>query len=174
MRKTSIIALVTFAITTMALIQSCKEDEKITPTPSEFVADNTTFANFNSWSLDATNKGPSPSLGMAHVGNDSTVTRKVYFKNGQARVNGTYPIGTVIVKHSTNPAGTVNEITGMVKRGNGFNPTTGDWEWFMLMPDGTIAKDGSGIPMRGGATMLGGMCNNCHGGASAKDFTFSK
>lgn len=174
MKKTTIIALAAFAFTAIAAIQSCKKDKDPDPISQEFIADNSTFANFHTWTLEATNNGPSPSLGMAHVGNDSTVTRKVYFKNGQSRVNGTYPIGTVVVKHSTNPAGTVNEITGMVKRGNGFNPTTGNWEWFMLMPDGTIAADTSGMPMRGGATMMGGMCNSCHGGASAKDFTFSK
>ena len=174
MKKITILALAVFAITTIASVQSCKDDKKNDPAPQEFVADNSTFANFASWSLDATNKGPSPSLGTAHAGNDSTVTRKVYFKNGQSRVNGTYPIGTVIVKHSTNPAGTVNEITGMVKRGNGFNPTTGDWEWFMLMPDGSIAVDKDNMAMRGGVTMMGGMCNMCHGGASSKDFTFSK
>ncbi|CAN5444604.1 hypothetical protein BH10BAC6_BH10BAC6_17050 [soil metagenome] len=173
MRTQTFIALFGIVLTATLLVESCKTDSP-TSAPTEFVADNATFANYQTWSLDATNQGPSPSLGAAHVGNDASVTRKVYFRNGQARVGGTYPIGTVIVKHSTNPAGTVNEIVGMVKRGNGFNPTTGNWEWFMLMPDGTIAKDASGMAMRGGAAMLGGMCNSCHGGASSKDFTFSK
>jgi len=171
MRKSTIIAILGITFTTASLVQSCKKKDT---TPTEFIADNSTFANFETWSLDATNHGPSPSLGMAHAGNDSTVTRKVYFKNGQARVNGTYPIGTVVVKHSTNPTGTVNEITAMVKRGNNFNPTTGDWEWFMLMPNGNMMTDTSGMVMRGGTTMMNGMCNSCHGGASAKDFTFSK
>ncbi|MBK8875117.1 MAG: hypothetical protein IPN13_14865 [Bacteroidetes bacterium] len=65
--------------------------------------------------MDAINVGPSPSLGSGHAGNDSTVTRNVYFNNGQDRVNGTYPIGTIIAKRSTNPAGTVDEIVGMAK-----------------------------------------------------------
>lgn len=176
MKKTGITTLMVLAFIAVAAVQSCKKKDEQPPVPSvqEFIADNGTFSNFHTWALEATNSGPSPSLGMAHAGNDSSVTRKVYFKNGQSRVNGKYPIGTVIVKHSTNPAGTVNEITAMVKRGNGFNPNAGDWEWFMLMPDGTIATDTSGMPMRGGATMMGGMCNSCHAGASAKDFTFSK
>jgi hypothetical protein len=173
MRKLTVIALIGTAIILITSLQSCKKDNPIA-TPTEFIADNTTFVDFHSWSLDATHNGPSPSLGTAHTGNDDSVTRKVYFKNGQARINGTYPIGTAIVKHATNPAGTVNEIVGMVKRGNGFNPTTGDWEWFMLTADGKIAVNGSGVLLRGGATMMDGMCNNCHGGASAKDFTFSK
>jgi hypothetical protein len=171
MRKLTLITFLGAFIVVASLVQSCKKDD---PAITEFVADNSTFDNFSTWSLDKTSVGPSPSLGPAHAGNDSTVTRKVYFKNGQNPVNGTYPIGTVIVKHSTNPAGTVNEIVGMVKRGNGFNPATGDWEWFMLMPDGKIASDANGMAMRGGAAMMNGMCNGCHGAASAKDFVFSK
>ena len=171
MRKLTALAIIGIIITAAMLVQSCTKDDD---TPTEFIADNSTFANFSTWSLDATNHGASPSLGTAHAGNDTSVTRHVYFKNGQSRVNGAYPIGTVVVKHSTNPAGTVNEITGMVKRGNGFNPTVGDWEWFMLMADGSIATDGNGMAMRGGATMMSGMCNACHAAAATNDFTFSK
>lgn len=176
MTKKVTLSLLAIVFATVASIQSCKKDDKPADktTPTEFIADSTSFANFSTWSLDKTNFGPSPSLDVAHAGNDSTVTRKVYFKNGQARVNGAYPVGTICVKHSTNPAGTVNEIVGMVKRGNGFNPTTGDWEWFMLDANGKIAKDMSGMEMRGGASMMNGMCNGCHGKASSKDFTFSK
>jgi hypothetical protein len=154
-----------------AVIFSCSKTE----TPSESIATDSTFANYTSWKLEATTKGPSPSLGTAHAGNDSTVTRKTYFFNGQSRVDGSYPIGTVIVKHATNSTGTFTEIVGMVKRGNNFNPSVGNWEWFMLNANGTIAKDASGNSIRGGATLMGGMCNNCHVKAtSTKDFTFTK
>jgi hypothetical protein len=61
----------------------------------------------------------------------------------------------------------------MVKRGNDFNPNGGDWEWFMLNSDGTIAVDGNGNKMRG-ADLMGGMCLMCHTGASNKDYVFSK
>lgn len=171
MRKQKLIAVMVALFVASAIVQSCKknEDKKVI----EFIADNSTFKDFKTWKLEKTNNGPSPSLGEAHAGNDATVVRKVYFKNGQSRENGKYPIGTIIVKHSTNPAGTVNEITGMVKRGNGFNPTTGDWEWFMLNEDGSIMLDG-GKEVRGGASLMGGMCNGCHGKASSNDFTFSK
>lgn len=160
-----------------AYLSSCKKEKKEDPqppAPQEFVADNNTFANFNTWNLQATLTGPNPSLGgMAHGGNDSTVTRKIYFKDGASRVNGKYPVGTVIVKHATNTAGTMNEVTAMVKRGNNFSPDGGDWEWFMLMPNGNIMTDSTGNPMRG-ANLMGGMCKSCHNGASANDYTFSK
>lgn len=159
----------------MILNQSCKKDKnEPTPQPTEFVADNNSFKDFMTWPMQATFNGPDPLLGaMAHGNNDSTVVRHVYFKNGQNRVDGKYPIGTIVVKHSTNTAGTINELTAMVKRGNGFNPNAGDWEFFMLKPDGTIASDTSGMVMRG-ANLMGGMCGSCHGGASGKDYIFSK
>ncbi len=124
--------------------------------------------------MESTSNGPSPSLGAAHSGNDTSVVRKVYFKNGQNKVNGTYPLGTVIVKSAKNSSGTVNETLGMVKRGNAFNSAAGNWEWFMLAEDGKILKDANGMEMRGGATLMNGMCNGCHGAAQAKDFVFSK
>ncbi|BDS09968.1 hypothetical protein [Aureispira anguillae] len=169
MKKTKLffaaIAIFSIAYTT----QSCQDP---TPEPTEFIADNSTFANFTNWELAATNVGPSPSLGAAHAGNDSTVTRKIYYKDAQAPVDGVYPVGTVIVKHSANPAGTVAEYTGMVKRGNSFNPSHNDWEWFMLESNGNIATDSSGAEMRG-ANLMNGMCNNCHSVATT-DYSFSK
>jgi len=157
--------------------QSCKKDETKTQqstTPSEFIADDNSFKDFMGWSMQGTFNGPDPLLGaMAHANNDSTVVRHVYFKNGQDRVNGKFPVGTIIVKHSTNPTGTVNEFTAMVKRGNNFNSSAGDWEFFMLKSDGTIAKDTSGMVMRG-ANLMDGMCGGCHSGASSKDYIFSK
>jgi hypothetical protein len=153
--------------------QSCSKDED-TPVADEFIADDNSFKNFMNWPLEATNQGPDPALGTAHAGNDSTVIRRIYFANGQSAVNGKYPVGTMIVKHSSNPGGTVEEYTAMAKRGNGFNPTGGDWEWFMLNPDGSIATDGSsGMKMRG-ADLMNGMCAGCHAQATVKDFVFSK
>lgn len=176
MKYTTLI-LLTFS-TAVFLFSACKkdknEDPQPTPTPSpEFIADTNSFVNFMSWPIQSTKKGPSPSLGTAHVGNDTSVTRSVHFKDGQSPSDGKYPIGTIIVKHSTNPAGSVNELTAMVKRGNGFNSSLGDWEFFMLSANGKIAKDGSGNLMRG-ASLMGGMCGSCHSAASSKDFIFSK
>ncbi|MBI3520374.1 MAG: cytochrome P460 family protein [Bacteroidetes bacterium] len=180
MKKTSLIYLSGMAILVLALTQACKKKEStptptaVTPTTStEFIAKDSTFYNFLSWPLQATNHGPDPFLGMAHAGNDSTVMRQVYFYNGQYPANGKYPIGTLIVKHSTNPAHTVNEFTAMVKRGNNFNPTKGDWEFFMLSSNGIIAKDSLGNPMRG-ANLMGGMCGSCHSQVAYKDYIFSK
>ncbi len=172
MRNLNILAIFCSFLFVLGLA-SCKEESTpTTPAPTDYVADDNSFTSFMSWKLEKTNMGPSPSLGMAHAGNDSTVVRKIYFKDGQNSVNGKYPIGTIIVKHSDNSNGTLKEYVAMVKRGNDFNKTGGNWEWFMLMPDGKIGSD-NGMPMRG-AGLMGGMCGSCHNAASSKDFVFSK
>ncbi|MBN2175219.1 MAG: cytochrome P460 family protein [Bacteroidales bacterium] len=175
MKHTKILTLLALIIGSSLFIQSCSKDDDNgdqNNTNPEFVADDNTFTDFMTWQLEATNQGPDPALGMAHAGNDSTVTL-VYFKDGQDPANGKYPVGTIIVKHSSNPDQSVNEFTAMVKRGNNFAPSGGDWEWFMLNPDGSIATDGDGNPMRG-ANLMGGMCISCHTQASNKDYVFSK
>jgi len=172
MKKTAIITLIIIAIAGSVSFQSCKKDSN--STSQEFVADNNSFSSFMSWPLDKTFNGPDPLLGaMAHANNDSTVVRDVHFLNGQNRVNGKYPIGTLVVKYSHNPAGSIHEYSAMAKRGNNFNPGSGDWEFFMLTSSGNIAADSTGMPMRG-ASLMGGMCAGCHSMASTKDFIFSK
>jgi hypothetical protein len=155
---------------------SCKKDDTTTvdPGPTEYIATNDSFKSIESWTLGAENLGVDPSLGAAHAGNDSTVTRSIYFKDNAKPANGKYPVGSIVVKHSHNPAGTVAMYTAMVKRGNNFDAANGDWEYFMLAGDGQIAKTEGGMEMRGnGATMLNGMCLGCHTNASSKDYIFT-
>lgn len=168
------IAILLLGIVLITGLNSCSKDNTTNPTNQEFIADDNTFKDFMSWTLVKTIQGADPLLSAsgAHSGNDSTVTRKVYVKNNQDRVNGLFPVGTILVKHSYNPSGTVNEFTGMVKRGNNFNPSGNDWEWFMLMPDGTIATQ-NGMKTRG-SDLMKGMCVGCHSGSKTKDFVFSK
>ena len=51
----------------------------------------------------------------------------------------------------------------MVKRGGSFNPEGGGWEWFVLTPD--LSK----IMAQGGAEVMEGMCNQCHGMAKGQE-----
>jgi cytochrome P460 len=163
----TILGFFTLAFTT----QSCSKDDD--PAPEEYVADNDTFKSFASWTLGGELQGADPALGGAHGGNDSTVTRSVYFKNNVIPSGGTYPIGAVIVKYSHNTGGDLNEYTAMVKRGNSFNTTGNDWEYFMLAGDGQIAMDASGNEMRG-ANLMNGMCMGCHVSAKNSDYIFTQ
>ena len=169
-KKLLILAFV--SIVSISGLNSCSDDNTTTPEANEFIANDNTFMNFMNWTLVKTNQGADPALGTAHAGNDETVTREIYIKNNQSRKDGKFPLGTIVVKHSKNTAGTVNEFTAMVKRGNDFNANGGNWEWFMLNPDGTIAEQ-EGMPTRG-ANLMNGMCVGCHSAASADDFVFTK
>ncbi|MBS3915608.1 MAG: hypothetical protein KG003_14025 [Bacteroidetes bacterium] len=172
MKKTHLTLIVIALVMATFAFDSCKKSDSKTTPSEEFVANDSTFKDFMTWTLVKTNQGPDPALGgIAHSGNDSSVKREVYIKNNQKANNGVYPVGTLVVKHSYNPTATVNEYTAMVKRGNGFNPAGGDWEYFVLMMDGTIATD-NGMKMRG-ADLMSGMCRGCHSAATT-DHLFSQ
>jgi len=170
MTKYYLLTVVGFLTFTL-LISSCKKDETVDP-PAEFVATNSTFDGISTWTLGGEFFGIDPSLGAAHGGNDSTVTRSVYFKADVVPVNGLYPLGAVITKRSHNTGGTLNQYTAMVKRGGDFNPSGNDWEYFMLSGEGQIAMDADGNEMRG-ANLMNGMCIGCHTAAKTSDYIFT-
>ena len=81
MKKVSFYLLAVLFSFTAISFQSCKDDDD-DPAPEEFIADDASFGNFMSWVKEASLSGPDPLLGPAHAGNDSTVTRDIWFKNG--------------------------------------------------------------------------------------------
>ena len=167
--------LIALSASSLLLTNCTKDDNDDEPTANpEYIATDASFSDFTSWVLEAENSGPDPALDPAHFGNDSTVTRNIYFKGGQDPVNGLYPVGSIIVKQSTNPDLSVNEVTAMVKRGNSFDADHNDWEYFVLMPDGTIATDADGNELRGSGDLFNGMCLTCHTQAATSDYIFSK
>jgi|GEM_PF-244825 len=175
--KATLLSICLVVIISEFSLTSCSKDNVTNATNntnSEFIANDSTFKDFMNWTLIKTIQGIDPFLAAsgAHAGNDSTVVRKVYVKNNQDRVNGLFPVGTILVKHLSNPKGTVNEFTAKVQRGNNFNASGNDWEWFMLMADGTIAKQ-NGMQTRG-ANLMNGMCAGCHRGKISQDYVFSK
>ncbi len=177
MRKQSIV-IALFAIGfALSITQACKksEDTPVTPAPSEFIADNNTFKSFQNWHLHATKNGVDPAmLKTAHGGDDSTSVRKIYFPtNNVSSSNGQYPLGTIVSKLTTwqkNGGGSM--ITAMAKRGNNFDPSGNNWEYFVLAADGSIMVD-NGTVMRG-ANLMNGMCKGCHASAATKDYIFTK
>jgi hypothetical protein len=91
---------------------------------------------------------------------DVYVTRSGYsvMKSG----TGVYPKGTMILKQKyTDPEGKKTDLfTGMRKREKGYNPETGDWEFFVLNSTRTSA------------TALGRIesCIDCHASFKSNDF----
>ena len=149
------------------VLQSCDKDDD----PEELIAANSDFADFasGSWTLLATETGVAPegsSLDSAHGGSVEASERKIYSKGGEARGSDGYPIGTIIVKHTTFTDGSADDVYhGMVKRGNDFDTTKGDWEYFKLNAAGEIQD-------RGNSTVLTG-CADCHSKAASIDYIFT-
>lgn len=171
MKKTKTISMLAIALLSMVFIQSCKDDEE-EPAPtknSEFVADDASFAGWDTWDLIDTKNGVDPALTGAHEGNDSTAVRKIYVKGAQKAVDGLYPIGTLVVKHTKSDSNEM--ITAMAKRGNSFDTANNDWEYFVIMADGKIVVD-NGTPMRGSTGLMNGMCVGCHSKATV-DYVFT-
>lgn len=170
MKKFNLLLILFSATIVFTTLQSCEKDDTLT----EYIADDNSFSDFASWSLDAEKMGIDPSLGTAHGGNNENTIRNIYFQDAVSPENGAYPIGALIAKRSYNPDGSLDMITAMAKRGNDFDPDHGDWEYFVLNADGSIASDADGNTMRGaGANLLNGMCLGCHQNAST-DYIFTK
>ncbi|MGH9026882.1 MAG: hypothetical protein ACRDWD_12320 [Acidimicrobiia bacterium] len=71
---------------------------------------------------------------------------------------GEYPVGTIIQ---------LVPQEAMVKRRDGFNPATNDWEFFFL----SVSPEGSVIEVRGVEDVenrFGGNCASCHSAADPK------
>lgn len=81
-------------------------------------------------------------------------------EHARSHALGAYPVGTVVSLFH-------DELS--VKRGKGFSPETGDWEFITLSVDEgkrTIITDrGTTEPKN-----VGGTCISCHDGASSFDF----
>jgi hypothetical protein len=80
-----------------------------------------------------------------------------------AAADGSFPVGTVIVKEKLEYADrAVTAVGGMVKRAPGFDPGNGDWEYFFAE--------------RGGDFAIGRIdsCAGCHARARSADFVFGR
>ncbi|MEZ4722468.1 MAG: hypothetical protein R2813_11405 [Flavobacteriales bacterium] len=130
-----------------------------------------TFVHWDQWVQIASSFGTDTFAAIAHDGFDTLSIRKVYVRNDQLPVDSIYPEGTMIVLYNYSLGDTMKAYSAMVKQAEGFNPTSNDWEWFMLNKDGSIAKDNTGELLRGG-NLLDNYCTECHSKA-AIDFVYS-
>ena len=75
---------------------------------------------------------------------------------------GTYPENTVILKRKySDAAGNATEVyTGMIKRASGYNPSGGDWEYFV------VSGDGKNVTQSGALTS----CMQCHQSYQSSDY----
>jgi hypothetical protein len=109
-------------------------------------------------SLPAASKNPHTNKYVTVYVND--IGRKAMTEE----LNPYFPEGSVIVKEKLpdKSSQTPELLTVMIKRGKGFNPTSGDWEYMVV--DGT----GTTIQARGKLEN----CQSCHTGRSRTDYVF--
>jgi hypothetical protein len=98
-------------------------------------------------------RGPHREKSAHFYGND-VATRAA--KEGAAA----YPEGAVIVKEKLSERGEITSIAGMIKRGGGYHPEGGDWEFFFRSADGQLTQGKLAH------------CAGCHSGAP-QDHVFS-
>jgi hypothetical protein len=158
------------AIGCLVLVGLIGCSEATDPQPSEFVATDADFAGFTTWTRTTEPlSGPDPALGPAHEANDTNVVRYVTINNASATrgSNGQYSNGVIVVKEMKKRSGELVAVMAMAKRGNNFNASNNDWEWFVLDKDGKIQDRG--------ANLMGGMCNGCHSAVkTTNDYVFTK
>ncbi len=79
-----------------------------------------------------------------------------------------FPVGGMIVRTSSDPNGTLEELTFMVKHEPGYFPAVGDFLFGVSAPDGTPAVDSTG------ATEWGALseCAQCHETRASSGFLF--
>lgn len=64
--------------------------------------------------------------------------------------------------------GTLQNITVMVQRADGYGSQHGGWYWVQYEPDGTVARGADGVPVAG---QVAG-CVRCHDRAEGHDYLF--
>jgi hypothetical protein len=153
-----------------ALVFSACSDEATDSTPTEFIASESDFAGYSSWTKTTADRVGEDPAGMthgAHGASDSSILRKIYVKQASAVRSGAgqFPVGTMFAKEMT-MAGLVQVVTGMAKRGNSYDASGNDWEYFMIGADGKFIGRGD--------TLMGGGCKGCHGANAGQDYIFTK
>lgn len=107
--------------------------------------------------FDCSHNSEWTTVGLAHYKNVLGHTTEM-LAVARSAAGGTYPVGTIV---QLNPA------EAMVKRGNGFDATSNDWEFFTL----TDSDAGSTINNRGGGMSVSNpkaTCLSCHLPAQAQ------
>jgi hypothetical protein len=109
-------------------------------------------------SLPAATKNPHTNKYVTVYVND--IGRKAMLE----QLNPNFPEGSVIVKEKLpdKSSQAPELLTVMIKRGKGFNPASGDWEYMVV--DGT----GTAVQARGKLEN----CQSCHTGKPATDYVF--
>jgi hypothetical protein len=138
--------------------------------PTSFVASESDFAGFHSWSTAQATAADDAGDGLHGVG-----PLEVYWNEAPPHGSTSFPVGTIVVKETEEADVTQRVVFAMVKRGGGFNSGGANgWEWFSLQDnaDGSVTILWRGVVAPPGQTYANqaiGDCNGCHTLASSND-----
>jgi hypothetical protein len=156
-----------------------------------FVAQTSDFQGFHDWqsapampatTLPPVDGGDGIDAGAVTLGDAGTVHNMpltVYWNSSPPHGSTTFPVGTIIVKETSEADITARKIFSMVKRGGDFNPNGAvNWEWFELqnLADGSVSINWDGAQAPGGMDVYSSnpnLCNECHLKAAANDDVWS-
>lgn len=114
--------------------------------PYQYEPQASDFDDYEDWHSIDVKQGPDEFLGDAHAGNDENAVRRIYKKQLAADPGEDgwgYPTGTMIMKTVEDAEQQLMVLTGMVKRGEGYDPANGDWEYYMWDgPTGDLVANG--------------------------------
>lgn len=99
--------------------------------------------------------------GQAAANRSFAFAARISSKRGSEPFNG-FPVGAMIVKEKLAPDNSVTGIGGMIKHAAGYDPESGDWEYFYA--------DKAGQFLSGRLTQ----CADCHLKAKKSDFVFGR
>ncbi|NNG05118.1 MAG: hypothetical protein HKM95_13615 [Inquilinus sp.] len=124
--------------------------------------------NYPRWRRYNTAPYRSATHGARFVNNYANATADAY---GRFEAAGPMPPGSVIAKDTfyvgKDGASFPGALMIMEKGEAGFSPTTGDWRYTMIMPDGSVFGETDGINAEGMR-----FCADCHAAAAAHDHLF--
>lgn len=138
-----------------------------------FVALPSTFDGFHAWPSVRAVPPPGVDAGLHGAGEWTA-----YIERRPPAMSASFPIGTIIVKESSDPDPRKRTVFAMVKRGGGYNAQGAvGWEWFELTngpnDEPQLKWRGTGPPS---GEMYGGDpngCNGCHAGAKQNDWVWT-
>jgi hypothetical protein len=141
-----------------------------TGTEGPFLAFAKDFEGFRSWT--STPAGSSTEPASTHT----TGPRTAYINHEPKSGSTEFPVGTIIVKESSDGPIASRTVFAMVKRGGSYNQDGAPgWEWFELT---NLDESKVSIVWRGVGPPIGekyggdpnGGCNGCHGASRDDDF----
>lgn len=157
MKKTIII--ITFILTSIIIIQSCKKDKTDTDQENSLYSEITTsgYTYYKSGNLLS---GVSPSPHGSFKLRFNTTALAALDSTGELPIGSSFPTGSIIVKDIFN--GSNISLYAVMKKDPSNKNAGSGWIWAEFNPDGSVFFN---------TNKKGSSCTGCHSGSPSRDLT---